>query len=176
MSTVTLAGSECAFNCHLLAPSPSSTVGPFFYSMEPPRASIIGWHGLWSSQRDERMEGGHRGPSVTSESTRRGAVEGVPAARGRRRRPGLQRRGAGPAGSWAQQVRARRRRQRQPPCPPPKTEGPGPSREPGGSGSESPRRGPRDSEPRVSRGESGGLSSMGFVQLEEPTRAAKQRW
>jgi hypothetical protein len=124
MSTVSLAGSECAFNCHLLAPqaSPSSTVGPFFYSMEPPRASIIGWHGLWSSQRDERMEGGHRGPSVTSESARRGAVEGVPAARGRRRRPGLQRRGAGPAGPPSARTAppaaaarpARRRRPRDP--------------------------------------------------------------
>ena len=53
MSTVSLAGGECAFNCHLPTPGPS--MDPFKIILEPPRASIICWHAS-DSQRDGGME------------------------------------------------------------------------------------------------------------------------
>jgi hypothetical protein len=73
MSTVSLAGGECAFNCHLPTPGPS--VDPFKILLEPPRASIICWHAMTRSGMGG-WSGGRASRTLTSESARHRAVAG----------------------------------------------------------------------------------------------------
>ena len=73
MSTASLAGGECAFNCHLPTPGPS--MDPFKILLEPPRASIICWHAMTRSGMGG-WSGGRASRTLTSESARHRAVAG----------------------------------------------------------------------------------------------------
>ena len=107
MSTASLAGGECAFNCHLPTPGPS--VDPFKILLEPPRASIICWHAS-DSQRDGGMEwrAGIEDPDVRVRPSpgRGGRFSHWQPARRRRPRPAGGQRCARPgAGAGARSIR-----------------------------------------------------------------------